>query len=713
MQAAEAKLQKVLDGNKQFLVPHYQRPYSWTDEQWKVLWRDILQLLEEENPQPHFLGSIVTAPARSVPEGVEKRLLVDGQQRLTTLLILLTLIRDRARESGLTKLADQTEGLYLTNRYESGNEFYKLLPTQGEDLPTSDRHNFVRLVKGDPVDSSTAIGAAYTWFHRQLQRGNAPDIEVLQRTVVGKLTLVSIILDENDNPHRIFESLNGKGRPLSQADLIRNYFFMRIHEKEHEHTYANLWNPMQRRLGDKALTPFVRHLLSKDGAIVRESDVYSTLKRQVDEDRSKTAIEHLKELDRASYFYKILLVPDEAKSDPIATRLHRLNRLEVTVAYPFLLGVLDDRAQGKLTDDDVCAVLDVIESFLVRRFVCGVPTHGLNKVFVALYGQATALGAFVEAVKTLLSAKGCPRDEEFRERLETARLYGAGERPNRTKLILERIEASYGHKELVVSDQLSIEHVMPQSLTDEWRAALGPTWEEDHEALLHTLGNLTLTNYNSELTNASFAKKKKFYASSHLELNGHFAGVAHWTSTEIEQRAVSLAGRAIHVWPWFGPAVAVAPEHGEDNRRLEFWGDVREALANTGEFPSLQAPRDQHWFYIKIGRFKIGRSHVWLQLSASVRNKDVGVKLVLESPAADGLLDVLASQRGLIEEEIGSALAWNAHPQKKQKTVKLSRPCSFLDPVQRDEAIAWLTQTAVAFKKSFVPRLDATSPATS
>src|SRR5579884_301317 len=255
MEAAEAKIQRVLEGTKQFLVPHYQRPYSWTQDQWKTLWRDILELLEDPEAKPHFLGSIVTSPARSVPEGVEKRLLIDGQQRLTTLLILLTLIRDRARQGGLTKLADRIDDL-VTNRHEDGPDHHKLLPTQSEDATESDREAFIRLVSGTPFATKSGIGTAYEFFAGRLRRDDAPDLDELLRVLISKLTLVSIVLDDRDNPHRIFESLNGKGRPLSQADLIRNYFFMRLPEKDHERAYLDLWRPMQRRLGADALTVF-------------------------------------------------------------------------------------------------------------------------------------------------------------------------------------------------------------------------------------------------------------------------------------------------------------------------------------------------------------------------------------------------------------------------------------------------------------------------
>ncbi|WP_437930175.1 DUF262 domain-containing protein [Sorangium sp. So ce291] len=553
MQAAEAKLQRVLEGSKQFLVPHYQRPYSWQPEQWEALWRDILVLLEEENPQPHFLGSIVTSPAKSVPEGVEKRLLIDGQQRLTTLLILFALLRDQARLGGLDKLASQIEDLYLTNRYESGNDYFKLLPTQGEDPSLSDRENFMRIVRGEGPNVKTGIGLAYQFFQNKLRKADAPGLEAVHRIVISKLTLVSIILDEQDNPHRIFESLNGKGRPLSQADLIRNYFFMRIDAHEHEKTYVELWRPMQKRLGDEVVTPFVRHYLMREGPIVRETDVYSALKVRVDEDRSMGPLDHLRRLDKFSQYYTLLLRPQHEPNTNLRDRLVRLNRLEVTVAYPFMLNVYGDYARGTLSEADVIDLLDTLESFLVRRFVCAVPTHGLNKIFTPLYAQASAEPKFVEAVRKILAGKGYPRDEDFRDRLESARLYGAGDRREKTKLLLERLEASFWHKEHVVTAGLTIEHVMPQSLTNEWQAELGPTWEEDHEQLLHTLGNLTLTGYNAELDNDRFSDKKKLYAESHLELNKYFAAVEHWTAAEIDKRAETLAERALAVWPYYGP----------------------------------------------------------------------------------------------------------------------------------------------------------------
>ncbi|MEO6954928.1 MAG: DUF4268 domain-containing protein [Polyangia bacterium] len=557
MEAAEARIEKVLDGNQQFLVPHYQRPYSWQEAQWKTLWRDLVELIDETDPKPHFIGSIVTSAARSIPEGVEKRLLIDGQQRLTTLLVLLALIRDRARETGLPKLADRIHDL-ITNRHEEGNEHFKLLPTQGEDPTDSDRDAFVRIVRGEPPASPDGIAAAYAYFASKLRRADAPDLDVLFRTLVGKLTLVSIILNEKDNPHRIFESLNGKGRPLSQADLIRNYFFMRMDPREHDAVYRELWRPMQKRLGEDLLASFVRHYLMRAGEVVREMDVYVSLKAQVDEDPRRKPIDHLKELVRFAGYYEALVRPDKITEPKIRARLNRLNRLEVTVAYPFLLVVMADHATGARTSDEVVEVLDVLENFLIRRFVSGVPTHGLNKVFPTLHGNACKGEVYVPEVRRLLSmnARGYPRDSTFREGLASARLYGSGERREKTKLILERLEAAAGHKERVDPAPLTIEHVMPQTITDEWRTQLGSSWEDDHEELLHTLGNLTLTSYNSELGNAPYAEKRARLAESHLELNKYFEGVEQWNAAAIDSRAEALVAQALEIWPYFGAARA-------------------------------------------------------------------------------------------------------------------------------------------------------------
>lgn len=545
MKASETKLQPVIEGTKQYIVPLFQRTYTWDKKEWDTLWDDIVEISADEDGRDHFIGSIVTMPTHSVPEGVAKFLLIDGQQRLTTLYVLLSALRDAARILPGT-LADEIEEVLLTNRYKTGNDSFKLLPTQG------DRQSFVEIIGGNSKPQEGQIARAYRFFERKLRGEPLPRLEVIKRTIVERLVLVSIVLDRDDNPYLIFESLNAKGRPLSQADLIRNYFFMRIHVEDQDPLYQTYWKPMQDDLGED-LTEYIRHFLMKDGAIVKQGDVYFALKERADKERGQQeVIAYLQLLVQYGTHYARLLRPDEESSSKIRHRMHRLNRIEVTTAYPFLLNLFHDRAQERLSEDELVEILDLLENFLVRRFVCGVPTNQLNKIFPALYSQASHSESLVDGVRESLRTKNYPRDAEFRERLVSSKLYGAGDRIERTKIILERLEASFDHKEAVPFDQLTIEHVMPQTLTAWWKEHLGPSWEITYETLLDTLGNLTLTAYNSPLSNEGMQHKREILGKSHLELNRYFASVSRWDEGAIRHRAATLADRALSIWRYFG-----------------------------------------------------------------------------------------------------------------------------------------------------------------
>lgn len=831
MQAAEAKVQKVLEGSKQFLVPHYQRPYSWHKPQWDILWRDVEELVENPESKPHFLGSVVTAPAGSVPEGVEKRLLIDGQQRLTTLFVLLAQVRDKAIASGAPKLADKIKDLIL-NRHDEGNDHYKLLPTQGDSAAESDRVAFLAAMDGVACASVSAISGVRGYFSAKLNQYDVAALDELFRTISGKLTIVSIILDEKDNPHRIFESLNGKGRPLSQVDLIRNYFFMRLPNEDHERVYRELWQPMQAHLGEERLTGFVRHYLMHFGNQVNEADVYATLKERVESSQSPV-LGHLRELVELAKYYALFDDPQGAPP-AIAERLARLSRLDVTVSYPFLLPTYADFARGELSEAHLGEVLDVVETYVMRRFVCGLSTNALGKTFVPLYKKAKREADFLAAVKAGLA---CPGDRVFREQLVSARLYRGGDRRDKVKLLLERIEAAFGHKERIDPSNLTIEHIMPQTLTPAWQRQLGDNWEDDHEELLHTLGNLTLTGYNSELSNAPFAEKRKTLVGSHFVLNRYFVDVETWDAKQIEARAEALADVAISIWPQFGDAEpfveafadadddgdddndggvtgtlpravtfrgktlpvhswvevllvtfeeiiamgegafeAVAPKlsrwlsrdpnkfrrarrlkalsngafietnlsarsvyrvckratsilglhqdgwgverlalgqreaataEGEgrevgDTRELqgEFWKALTPKLMASGQFAGIRAVRPQYWFDLALGR-----AGFWLSLTANMRDGLAGVKLMVKAEDHPAGLSALSLQRAAIEQEVGAELAWDLNPEKKHRSICLTRAFDIADQAAWPAATDWLCTTACAFRAAFAARI--------
>ena len=386
--------------------------------------------------------------------------------------------------------------------------------------------------------------------------------------------------------------MNAKGRPLTQADLIRNYFFMRIHIDEQDEVYNKYWHPMQTALDD-SLTEYIRHFLMRDGSIIKQNDVYYALKERVS---TQNAIDYLRILKEYSVYYKRLIDPESEPKEDLAKYFRRLNRIEVTTAYPLILNFYDNYVEGKISKDGFIEILKTLENYLIRRFVCNVPTNQLNKIFPSVYPQLTIKfpDSMVEGVKEVLQTKGYPKDNEFYSRLKETRFYGAGDRQLKTKLILETLEESFGHKEIVPFDKLTIEHVMPQTLSEWWKNHLGENWAETHELYLHTIGNLTLSAYNPELSNGDFATKKQIYNESHLELNKYFASLFFWGDSEIEERGEILTKKAIEIWSYFGK-VKVASLDSKDvtgttpielkilgqEFQVQTWRDVLEQTLNT------------------------------------------------------------------------------------------------------------------------------------
>ncbi len=585
MKASETRLQPIIEGTKQYVVPLFQRSYSWTKKEWEILWNDIVELCEANDSRSHFIGSIVTMPTISVPEGVAKYLLIDGQQRLTTIFILLALMRDKAKQSGQSELSEEIHNTLLVNQYKKDSDYYKFQPTQ------IDRNSFRGIIASDISMSDGQVLEAYQFFEKKF-RQTSIDIQSMKKAITNNLSTVSIVLDPDDNPHLVFESLNAKGRPLTQADLIRNYFFMRIHVDEQEGIYSRYWKPMQEALGDD-LTEFIRHYLMRDGKMVKQTDVYFSLKDIVNQGN---ALDYLKDLLKFSGYYEKLLYPEREDNVEVRKLLSRLNRFEVNTAYPFLLNCYDDFSQSKISAVEFADTLKILENFLIRRFVCNVPTHGLNKIFPLLYRNIKNKGfsTLVEGLKKELQTKGYPKDMEFKSRLMDTKLYGAGDRAIKTKLILESIEESYAHKEQVPFESLSIEHIMPQTLTEYWQNHLGEDWEITHELLLHTIGNLTLTAYNAELSNDDYESKKKRLCSSHIEMNKYFQDKNTWKKEDIEKRSAYLAEKALAIWPYFGDE-AVQEQNllgvtGTSPKKLwilgqsfdvQTWRDVLEQTMNT------------------------------------------------------------------------------------------------------------------------------------
>jgi uncharacterized protein with ParB-like and HNH nuclease domain len=551
MEANQTKLQTIIEGTRQFVIPLFQRPYSWQQKQWQDLWDDLTELMEQpqsstHSENNHFMGAIVTMPTKSVPEGVQKFLLIDGQQRLTTISVLLALLRDKAQQIPGSRLAEEIQETLLINRFKDGNDFYKLMPTQ------SDRQAYRDIISKAGQSHEDLLSKCYRFFEKKLAA--QPDLALsdIKNVLIRNFVLVSITLDAHDNPNAIFETLNYRGLSLTQADLIRNYFLMRIHQDEQEKIFQTYWKPMQDQLAEQ-LTEFIRHFLMKDGDFVREREVYVSLRQKADPKTNAELVPYLAEISQFAQFYGRIIDPSKEKSNIIRRALSRLGRFDVTTAYPFLLNVFKDYSAAQITESECADILRTVENFIARRYICGVPTHGLNKIFPPLYYQARTERDLATGVKKILSSKAYPMDSEFHERLMNTKLYFAGEKQDRAKFILESLEESFNHHEMPDLSKMTVEHVMPQKLTEGWKAQLGQEWEAVHESLLHTIGNLTLSAYNSELSNYEFDRKRGILANSHIELNRHFANQTKWDEESIKSRASLLADLALKVWPDFGP----------------------------------------------------------------------------------------------------------------------------------------------------------------
>ena len=541
MQAKETKFQELIEGTKQFVVPLYQRIYSWQESEWKILLEDIKEIYENETPRPHFIGSIVTIPTISVPEGVTKYLLIDGQQRITTIFILLTVIRDLCQNDG-TSLADEITNTLLVNQYKKNLEYYKLLPTQ------SDREAFNGILSQNKIENSL-LTKAYNYFKKQIIRYNF-NYEKIKNIITNYFSVVSIVLDPDDNPYLVFESLNAKGRKLEQADLIRNYFLMVIHVDEQEKIYNELWFPVQELL-QESLTEFIRHFLMKDGGNIKQNEIYYTIKNQIN---SQNVKEQLKEIYTYSTYYDKILHPKNEQNPYIQKYLIRLNTFEVTTAYPLLLYFYNKFSTNKISQENFINILATLENYLVRRFICNYPSNQLNKIFSSIQPLLANINneEIVKEFKRILQNKKYPTDDEFNNAFLQMDYYAGGERISKIKFILQAIEDSFSHKEFISNENLTIEHIMPQTLTKTWKQSLGEEWENTHTLYVHNIGNLTLTAYNSELSNKNFDEKKIILSNSHLELNKYFTTIQSWGKEEIIKRNEELCNQALTIWNYFG-----------------------------------------------------------------------------------------------------------------------------------------------------------------
>lgn len=552
MEASPVHIIQYFNGTKQGVIPLFQRPYSWDQKDWDTLWMDLMAQYEEEGRGSHFMGAVVSVPVNSVPVGVTKHLVIDGQQRLTTLSLLLAAIRETCLTGGDNLTAGIIEDFLINRHYQSPDDL-KIVPTQ------VDRAAFNALIyrKDTGAYEESRILQAYRFFLKKLSGTDDEDepikaVQILQ-AIQQSLQVVMINLGATDDPYLIFESLNHKGKPLSQSDLVRNYVLMRFQHStstggEQEKVYEELWRPMEDALKEN-MSEFLRHYGMRKGSNVRKGDIYTASKGEFE--RLKDAAEvrgQLTAMKDAALNYEKFMRPDLEGNKRVSRRLRALQELDSTVFYPLLLRLYSHWQTEDLSNDELVDCLNALESFYVRRMACGVPTNALNKIAMEICLHLPEVPTNIWLREKLGQGSGgrrWPLDEEFKESLINQSIYT---RRRLARYMLIALEESYEHKETVDTTTASIEHVMPQTLSEKWKEDLGSTYLEIHERWLDTLGNLTLTGYNSELSNDPFIVKKEKLVNTHFEMTKSILEKENWGAEEIKERATSLAMKAVVRW---------------------------------------------------------------------------------------------------------------------------------------------------------------------
>ncbi|UOR21746.1 DUF262 and DUF1524 domain-containing protein [Helicobacter pylori] len=545
MKAEATTLLKFIKDNQknQLVIPIYQRLYSWEKEQCKQLWDDIIKIGGNDKMGGHFIGYILYV-LDGITHSDNTLLIIDGQQRLTTITLLLAALRDHLSDE---VKREEIEDHYLINSDKDGDKKFRLI------LSESDKDTLLSLIDKDrrkPSEPSSKIVENFKLFEEWVS--NTDELETIFKGL-EKLMIVEIALEKRkDDPQLIFESMNSKGIELTQTDLIRNYIVMETEIEKQEGFYNKYWRAMEEdfKQNKKWFDRFVRHYLTiKTREIPNINKVYAALKDYRQKER--IGIEDLlKDLQKyCGYFCQIAFKKETDKD--LNKALGFLVDLEMDVIYPLLLELYSDYSDGVLSKADFIPIIALIESYICRRAVCGLGTKGLDKVFFS-FARYIQKDEYFKSLKAhfgyLTNNQRFPNNDEFKDRFITIYFYDL----KKKKYFFERLE-NFDRKERVYTHEYTIEHIMPQKLTEEWERDLGENFQEIHNKYLHTIGNLTLTGYNPEYSNKSFQEKqgmKKGFKDSPLRLNQGLRDLESFGEEEIKKRANDLADLALKIWTY-------------------------------------------------------------------------------------------------------------------------------------------------------------------
>ena len=539
MEARKIKLLEFIgNGKKTFNIPVYQRNYDWKEEQCRKLFEDIQNIVKSDYEIEHFLGTVVFVSSKS-EMNFNEYVLIDGQQRITSIMLLLKVLHEKVTDENDKE--EIWEEYLINKRAPEENLRIRLKPVESDGMP------YKKLIEENDISLTSNVCKNYRLFEKLIQESNYSAEEIYK--ALGKIELVYIQLEKgkkSENPQMIFESLNSTGLSLTQGDLIRNYLLMNHEYEKQKMLYKNFWLEIEKRITNEKISDFVRdYLTMKNGSISNKDKVYDDFKKYIKQNNENMDEEGiLEELKTYSEYYSWFL-NGNSPNNKINEKLSEFRYLINTTVYPLILSVFEDTYSYKnINENELFDILNLLISYIFRRSVCGYTTNSLNKVFASIVVLLKSKDIYKQIEKGLMS-KSFPGDEEFRAEFIKCNFYKKG--TEFCKYTLKLLEI-FENKEQTDMENITIEHIMPQTLNSEWRIELGSKFEQIHSEYINTIGNLTLTGYNPELSNKNFELKKRYYEESNIKMSREIANYDKWKDTEIKDRAEQLFEKAKRIW---------------------------------------------------------------------------------------------------------------------------------------------------------------------
>jgi hypothetical protein len=539
MEARKIKLLEFIgNGKKTFNIPVYQRNYDWKEEQCRKLFEDIQNIVKSDYEIEHFLGTVVFVSSKS-EMNFNEYVLIDGQQRITSIMLLLKVLHEKVTDENDKE--EIWEEYLINKRAPEENLRIRLKPVESDGMP------YKKLIEENDISLTSNVCKNYRLFEKLIQESNYSAEEIYK--ALGKIELVYIQLEKgkkSENPQMIFESLNSTGLSLTQGDLIRNYLLMNHEYEKQKMLYKNFWLEIEKRITNEKISDFVRdYLTMKNGSISNKDKVYDDFKKYIKQNNENMDEEGiLEELKTYSEYYSWFL-NGNSPNNKINEKLSEFRYLRNTTVYPLILSVFEDTYSYKnINENELFDILNLLISYIFRRSVCGYTTNSLNKVFASIVVLLKSKDIYKQIEKGLMS-KSFPGDEEFRAEFIKCNFYKKG--TEFCKYTLKLLE-TFENKEQTDMENITIEHIMPQTLNSEWRIELGSKFEQIHSEYINTIGNLTLTGYNPELSNKNFELKKRYYEESNIKMSREIANYDKWKDTEIKDRAEQLFEKAKRIW---------------------------------------------------------------------------------------------------------------------------------------------------------------------